>query len=309
MSRLQWINELSEDEVQNIVESVDIVLFDVDGVLLHNRKVISGSDNAVMKLRKLGKIIGFVTNNTLKSLTDFTKALEPFGAKAEEIVNPTQTLLAYLKKIDFKQDIFGVCCNVLKECLRDEGYNVIDYQDIQKTPLQETFVAVKEMSYKTLEVCQNVGLVHVDSDFNRNYGTLQAAQIILNNNKDVILTSGARDDDLPIDEKLMGIGSKYFIDTLERFTGRQAIKMSKPDKEIRDMVISKFKITDSSRVLMVGDSILSDIAFGVASRFKTLLILSGILPQTQIAITDNQEIKPNFVAHGLEELYQKIINM
>lgn len=98
------------------------------GVLVHNNAVIPGSDDAIKKLRSLGKNIGFVTNNSLYSFDNVVKLLTPFGGKTNEIFTPNLALVRYLKNINFQQDIYVVCPRALKSVLTDAGYNIIEYK-------------------------------------------------------------------------------------------------------------------------------------------------------------------------------------
>lgn len=98
------------------------------GVLVHNKTVIPGSDDAIKKLRALGKNVGFVTNNTLYTVDDLMKNLTPFGVKTNEIINPNLSLVQYLKKINFQKDIYVIGSQALKSLLTDAGHKLIEYK-------------------------------------------------------------------------------------------------------------------------------------------------------------------------------------
>lgn len=98
------------------------------GVLVHNKTIIPGSDDAIKKLRALGKTVGFVTNNTLYPVDNLMKILTPFGAKPNEIINPNLSLVQYLKKTNFQKDIYVIGSEALKSLLTDAGHKVIEYK-------------------------------------------------------------------------------------------------------------------------------------------------------------------------------------
>lgn len=98
------------------------------GVLVHNKSVIPGSDDAIKKLRSLGKNIGFVTNNSLYTVESLLKNLTPFEAKVDEIFNPNLSLVQYLKRNNFQKDIYLIGSGALKTLLVDAGHKLIEYK-------------------------------------------------------------------------------------------------------------------------------------------------------------------------------------
>ncbi|CAG9760967.1 unnamed protein product [Ceutorhynchus assimilis] len=310
MNKLHWIKNLEKEDVQSLISTVEIFLLDIDGVLLRDKTVLPGSDKAVAKLRSLGKKIGFVTNNSFYPMEVILKNLKPFEALEEEILTPNFTFLGYLKKIDFKKDIYMIACNYPKKLLREAGYNVIDYQDINPSSLGETASAISKLSFDALDICKNVGIVYLDFDANCQYGSLQVAKILLNYLDDVNFVIGPADNRFPIENKMYGIGNQYLVDALLDCTNKTPIRMGKPSQAAVDLAISKFEITDPSRTLMVGDNAEIDIVFGARGGFKTLLTLSGVWTKEQVEDwKSSEESKPDYIAFNMGELYELIKDM
>ncbi|XP_066154971.1 uncharacterized protein [Euwallacea fornicatus] len=310
MVKLQKINKISSDHVQTLIHSIDTVLFDIDGVLAINGVIIPGSDNAVAKFRQLGKKIGFVTNNALYTEDKVLKQLELFKATEDEIINPNLSLLQYLKKIDFKGDIYAVAGRACKNHLRNAGYNIIEYKDIQSSDLEESTEAIKDLIQKSLERCKNVKVIYLDTDLNICQGALEVAKTLLYHMDGVQLLTGMCDDLCPIGNNLKMICAKYHINAIEKWTCRTALRVGKPSNVLAHFVHSKYNISDNSRVLMVGDNVETDIAFGALAGYKTCLVLSGIWTEEMVNNwTVAEELKPDFVVNKLGDIYSIIKDM
>ncbi|KAH0999843.1 hypothetical protein HUJ04_005333 [Dendroctonus ponderosae] len=52
--------------------------------------------------------------------------LRHFEAADREIVTPVLAALAYLKKIQCPKDIFCICGHVLRDSLKEAGYNIVE---------------------------------------------------------------------------------------------------------------------------------------------------------------------------------------
>ncbi|ERL83969.1 phosphoglycolate phosphatase 2-like [Dendroctonus ponderosae] len=307
MPKLNWISDLSSDELREFLKSVDTILFDIDGVLARASTILPGTVDAVGKFRQLGKKICFVTNNAIAPPEVLKAKLIPFQASLEEIVTPNITLLAYLKKIDFQKTIYIIGSRFTKKMLREAGYSVIEYKDLQTTDVEETLSSAMQVSLRVLDACKNVGIVYADLDINLQNMAVHVAKILLKHMDDVQFLTGTSDDRIPIGENFSLIGPKYFIDGLQRWSGVQAIPLAKPGRVLKEVIDAKFGISQDNRVLMVGDNISTDITFGIESGFQTLLLLTGDTKKQQaVDWAFDEDLKPDYVAHSLQEVYEKV---
>ena len=85
--------------------------------------------------------------------------------------------------------------------------------------------------------------------------------------------------------------SKYFTDIVVSET----VKLSKPDPRIFELALNNMKHTDKSKVLIVGDSLTSDIQGGINSGIDTCWYNPG-------KIENMTDIKPTYTISNLMEL-------
>ncbi|ENN79187.1 hypothetical protein HUJ04_001815 [Dendroctonus ponderosae] len=306
MPEMQWIPTSFEDQVKSLIESVDVVLCDIDGVLLNDSTATPGSEQFVSKLRKRGKKLAFVTNNYYQPMAVLEERLKPFGASSQEIVTPNTVLLDYLDARKFNQEIYIIGSGVTKRLLRNAGYKLIEYKDIQSEDLSEDPVELEKFLEKAEDACTKVGAVYLDMDCNNTYAALLVAEMILMQKKDILLLSGAVDDMGALDEKLKVVGPKYYIEEIERFTRKKSVGMAKPERGVSAVINSKLDIFDSSKVLMVGDNVRFDVGFAVNSGYQSCLVLTGVTTKEQVEDWSfAPELKPDYVVTNLNELCEK----
>lgn len=85
--------------MSQLIEDYDAALFDLDGVIYLGPLVIPGVPGAMAELRKLGKKIGFVTNNASRTPATVAEHLRALGIEADEadVVNSTQATLRMMR--------------------------------------------------------------------------------------------------------------------------------------------------------------------------------------------------------------------
>ena len=90
-------------EVTRLLDAVDYVLTDCDGVIYLNNTVIPGTPGVFAKLRSLGKKVLFVSNNSSKSRKAVLKKLNDMGfqAKLEEVFVSSYVVAEYFKSHNF----------------------------------------------------------------------------------------------------------------------------------------------------------------------------------------------------------------
>ena len=88
-----------------LLDSVDIFIFDCDGVIWKGDSLIDGVPAVLEMLRKAGKKIFFVTNNSTKSRKGYKGKFTSLGLEVEpeEIFSSSFAAAAYLEQTKFKE--------------------------------------------------------------------------------------------------------------------------------------------------------------------------------------------------------------
>ncbi|XP_017109157.2 uncharacterized protein [Drosophila bipectinata] len=270
MSSFKQIKHLSPKERLDFLESFDLVFCDCDGVVWYPlQDFIPGSGKALANLERFGKKVTFVTNNSIISVKDHIEKFTKQGqllVHEDQIVHPAQTICDHLKSINFTGIIYCLATNSFRKVLTDAGFQLTEEQG---TDMIKSLKDLNDAVYGG----DPVQAVVIDVDFNLSAAKLMRAHIQLQNPKCLFL-AGAADAFIPFGKGEV-IGPGVFIDVLSQAVGRQPITLGKPGKELRNVLLKRYPDIPASRILFVGDSLTSDIAFARASGYQTLLVLTG----------------------------------
>lgn len=89
-----------------MLDKTDVFIFDCDGVIWKGDSLISGVPMVLEELRKMGKTVFFVTNNSTKSRKGYLSKFKSLGledTKPEEIFSSSFAAAAYLEQTNFKK--------------------------------------------------------------------------------------------------------------------------------------------------------------------------------------------------------------
>ncbi|CAL4204048.1 unnamed protein product [Meganyctiphanes norvegica] len=258
-----------------LLNDIDTVLLDCDGVLWAGARgmdVINRSNEAVQKLKSLGKNVFFVTNNSTRSQENYMEKCRilNFDIEKKNILCAPFILAHYLKKIGFKKKIYVVGAAGLAEEINKVG---VDCIGLGPDSLPEEMY--KSVADGSIGLDPEVGGVVVGFDRDFNYAKIVKATCYLTNPECIFLATNT-DKVYPV------LGTPYHLpaagvvlNTLECSSGRKAQVMGKPALNMFNYLVDEYQI-DPKRTLMVGDTIYTDILFGNMCNMQTLLVLSGV---------------------------------
>ena len=291
--------KLSDPPTQ-LLDQVDIFIFDCDGVIWRGDSLIPGIPETLNKLRQAGKKCFFVTNNSTKSRAGYKKKFDGLGldtVPAEEIFSSSFAAAAYLEQTKFAET--GKKVYVIGEIGICEELDLIGVpyiggpDDAGKQP---------DMGPGgKMEIDEDVGAVIVGFDRNVNYYKIQYAQLAINEaGAEFIATNLDAVTHLTDAQEWAGNGS--MVGAIKGCTGQEPTVVGKPSPLMIDYLESKYGM-DRSRICMVGDRLDTDVLFGTDNGLKSLLVLSGVTSEEKLLSPENT-ITPDFYADSINDFFQ-----
>ncbi|XP_054624436.1 glycerol-3-phosphate phosphatase [Dunckerocampus dactyliophorus] len=260
---------LSGQLVQQLVDSVDSVLFDCDGVIWRGDQAIPGAPQVVKLLKKHGKKVFFVTNNSTKTRRMYVDKMSTLGFNVteDEVFGTAYCAAMYLKTVcNLQGKVYLVGSGAMKQELEAVG--------IQQTGLGPDHIFGKQTDWANVPLDPEVKAVLVGFDEHFSYMKLNRALQYITRS-DCLFVGTNRDTRLPLEGGTAVPGTGCLLQAVETAAQRQAATVGKPNRFMFDCVASQFGI-DPGRCLMVGDRLDTDIMLGSNCGLKTLLTLTGV---------------------------------
>lgn len=258
------------------INDVKLYLLDMDGTVYLGENEIPGAFDTINTLKKMGKKICFLTNNSSKSQQAYVEKLAKMGlevSKDEIYTSGMATSEFILKKYPNKK-IFLLGTDTLKEEISSYGIEIVDYDKAD--------VAV------------------LGFDTTLTYGNLYKFCLMLLDGKDYIATHPDNVCPAPLGD-MPDVGS--FIKMIEVATKRLPDYIcGKPYSIMANCIKDRFKL-ESNEIAMVGDRLYTDTAFGINNDFYSILALSGETTKKMLA---DSKMNPDLVVNDITEIPNKI---
>lgn len=287
-----------------LLDNVDIFIFDCDGVIWRGDSLIDRIPSVLDHLRAAGKKMFFVTNNSTKSRAGYKGKFTSLGLDIppEEIFSSSFAAAAYLEQTKFKES--GKKVYVIGETGIGEELDLIGVPwfgaEADKDAKPDMGSGGKVVHDK------DVGAVLVGFDRHVNYYKLQYAQLCLNENPgcQFIATNLDRVTHLTSAQEWAGNGT--MVGAIRGCTGMEPTVVGKPAPLMIDYLAEKYNIKDRQRICMVGDRLDTDIAFGNNNGLRTCLTLSGVTTEAELLHqkprkAGTEDIEPNYYVETIAD--------
>lgn len=267
-----------------------VLLLDGDGVIWIDKTPIKGAIESLNRIHKMGVRLVLVTNNcskTQKTYHQFMTNMGLQGFNVEDVFSSGFATAMYLVQHNIKK-VFVCGFDGLVEELRLHGIEVHTIKTDSEVVPVDAVVVSKSDTFGFNEIARGIELV-------RNYG----AKLIGTN----------PDPNFPLAHSVLIPGSGAYARTFEEATGVKATLIGKPEDPMFDTVLTTLGVTKDD-VIMVGDRIITDIAFAAQHGAKSIFVLSGIDTEKE-ANEAPANSKPTYIMPSLVEIadfFQKIVD-
>ncbi|MBK8943848.1 MAG: HAD-IIA family hydrolase [Ignavibacteriae bacterium] len=234
----------------NFIEKYDGFIFDLDGTIYLEDKIIPNSAKVINRLKSLNKNILFISNKTTGSVEDYYNFLLSHGFKVNKNQFVTSTL-------------------IIKKYLANNYYGKKFYAIAEKK-------FIMEIESAGLEFCDNpnkIEIIIITLDRTLNYKKLEiAGQALVNGAK---FFAANIDNTCPIDGgEILDAGAT--ISALEKRTNRKLQKhFGKPSKFMFNEIVNLINLPLKGCII-IGDRLETDIAMGNKFGMDTALVKTGV---------------------------------
>jgi 4-nitrophenyl phosphatase len=253
------------------------LLLDGDGVIWIDGAPISGAIESLNAIRAMGIRLVLVTNNSSKTRPQYVSFLESLGVLGftpNDIFTSGYATSLYLKQHNL-MSAFVSAFDGLSEELRSHGFEVHDVSQ----SATEVVICGKGDHFTWQEICHGIGLV-------KKFGAR--------------LLAVCPDPRFQMGKGIVVPGSGAVARAFEIACGVKATVMGKPSPAMFRTILDALGLGPED-VMMVGDQIVTDIAFAAGQGARSCLLLSGVCTQED-AENAPDGAKPTYVLPSLVEL-------
>ena len=269
-----------------IFDSLDLFIFDLDGVIYEGNTVIPGALELLNKLSMKNKLIYALTNNSTLTRAMYSEKLEKMGINIpiDKIITSGFATAQYLAHHGGKgKSAFIVGEIGLMLELESVGINPVNKDNLKNLPATVDFVIAgldRNLHYDKISLALNY--------------ILNGASFIASNN----------DPTLPSDiGPLPGAG--VMIAAISNCTGlKPSIIIGKPNP-LTIYEILKIENISPDKSVIIGDRFITDISAGINAGIKTIMVLTGA-GKSELDLATKSTEKPYLIADSVADLLKLI---
>ncbi|CAE7539160.1 PGLP2 [Symbiodinium natans] len=292
--------ELDKHAAQKLLSSADVFVFDLDGVIWIGDKLVDGVQQALVDLRSAGKAVVFATNNAMRTRADVAGRLRLLGvdwAEEKHVFNSAAAVAQLLEArgIPKDRDIYVVGEAGLRDEVQARGYRTRGGPEDAGKTKEDIAEAIDELGEGN-----SSGAVVCGLDQHLNYYKIAIAAHLVRHglplfasNSDLFGQLGSGSQQWP------GAGSVIaaVATAAGRKDGTADAVAGKPSVEFAKIIRASLGSPPARRMVMVGDRLDTDIAFGNSAGMQTLLVLSGVTSRAEVSHASGK-LRPDFFAES-----------
>lgn len=258
-----------------LIDSFDSLLLDLDGVVYRGKKAIAGAVESITKAQRLGKSVGYITNNASRTPSQIAMQLREFGISIEDhqIIGSARAAAKLLAgKIPSGSKVLVVGGEGLRTEVEALGFSLVASSEELPSAVIQGFSP--EVGWKDLA---------------------EAAFAIQNG---AIWIATNQDWTLPL-EKGIAPGNGTLVGAVHTAVGILPEFAGKPFRPIFDSALSELGF---QKPLVIGDRLDTDIKGAVAAGLESAAVLTGIVGNKELLGAKSDE-RPNYILTDLSELF------
>ncbi len=265
-------------KLANLVDRLSTFFLDMDGVLYLGDTPIDGAAKAVAYLRKKGKKIVFMTNNSAYTRRMYVRKLARMGIRAHEseVVTSGYATVLYLRKRSPRARLYVVGEPGLKTELRRGGFEVLSDDRAERAD----FVVAgldRTMSYKRLTAGVRA--------------LLAGAELIATNT----------DATYPTESGLCP-GAGAVVGALSSSSGKlPKVDIGKPSPNMIKLALAAAG-SKPRETAIIGDRLTTDVLAGKQAGLTTMLVLTGVASRRDIKKVKGTRWAPDAVIKSIKSL-------
>jgi 4-nitrophenyl phosphatase len=269
-----------------------LLLVDLDGVVYRGSEPVPGVAAVLAERAQRGDAVVYVTNNSMHYRADYVTRLSAMGApvSADRIVTSARATALYLRdEASDVRRVLVVGAGGLEREMRDVGLDVVTSAHAATRMSQEAIDG--------FEAASRPDAVVVGLDPQLTYLRLAAAADAIRAGAKFVATN--RDPVYPTERGLRpGAGS--IVAALEASTGITALSIGKPAPLLLEEA-ARAGGGHASDAVMIGDSLVTDVAAARAVGARSIFMLTGVTGQNELdALADGD--RPTEVAADAGQL-------
>jgi HAD superfamily hydrolase (TIGR01450 family) len=270
---------------RSIVRNYKAVFFDAFGVLKNHQGLIPGIINTFEYLDRKGIKYYLLTNDSSRSPEMLAKWYQERGVKqvtADKILSSGMVAMEYFKlKVSNEKSVAYLGTENSAHYIETAGL---------------TTIAVKDIDLNNIDHIDSFAFLD-DEGFNWNDDINKAINLLRRKNMAVVVAN--TDINYPVNQNDVSIAIGSLADMVEKIIGKSFIRFGKPDAQMFLLAYERaLQDIDVKRneILMVGDTLHTDIMGGNKFGLDTVLVLSGnTLPEMASIRISSSGIIPTFI--------------
>jgi len=276
------MNDISA-KITHLLAEFDNFLFDCDGVLWCDNKLIDGAKACLDLLHKMDKKIYLLTNNSTKTRTEFAAKCQRLGLNvtANEIICTAAVAAEVLKLNDFKGKLYVLGMDSIHQELTNAGIPHVMADEVKPEGTHGFD------GYENVKLDPEITGVLVGFDADISYMRILKAASYINHGAAFYATND--DAYFPTNTGITLPGTGVMVSSVAVASASQPMIIGKPHEPFFTYLKSIHGF-DPAKSVMIGDRLDTDILFANKVGLFSVLVMSGV---TNDAVLTKALSEPN----------------